>query len=450
MASSRNSNSSSLADGVAAVLRTVAQPGAQLVVGLSGGIDSVTLLAVLAELAPAMRFSLRALHVHHGISPNASRWEQFCRDLCAELKLPLHVEHVRIEEHRSHGLEGSARRARYAAYAREACDFVALAHHRDDQAETLLLQLLRGAGPSGLAGMPEIRPLEGARARILRPLLAFARADIQAWARQRGLAWIEDESNEDTTRQRNFIRRRVLPLVEEQFPAARVTVARAAMHQAEADALLGALARQDLAALESEDGVDVVGLRRLGAVRAKNALRTLLRVRGVLAPRAAQLDELYRQLADAGDDSGVLMNVHGWEMRRFRGRLYLHRARPVAASDYREVWKGENILPLLDLRGVLKFKPEEGRGLSARRLRAGDVTVRLRTGGERLRPDARRPRRALKKLLQERGIPPWHRACWPVLYCGGTLVSVPGIGDDCEWQAVPGEAGLIVSWEPLT
>src|SRR3990170_4017396 len=325
MAGSGNSSSSSLADGVAAVLRSVVHPGAHLVVGLSGGVDSVTLLAILADLAGSMRYSLRAVHIHHGISPNASNWAQFCQDLCRRLNVPLQVERVRLDDYRSLGVEGAARRARYEVYAREEADFIVLAHHRDDQAETLLLQLLRGAGPLGMAGMPGLRPLEGSRAGILRPFLGFARTEIEAWARDRGLQWIDDESNDDTARQRNFVRHRLLPLIEERFPAARATVARAAAHLSEAGALLGELARLDLAMLDREQDVGVAELRRLGPMRAKNALRSLLQSRAVPAPTAAQLDELYRQLVDAREDRPVLLKIQDWELRRYRGRMCVER-----------------------------------------------------------------------------------------------------------------------------
>jgi tRNA(Ile)-lysidine synthase len=201
--------------------------------------------------------------------------------------------------------------------------------------------------------------------------------------------------------------------------------------------------------MDGEKDVAVAGLRRLGAMRAKNALRALLQSRAIPVPTTAQLDELYRQLVDSREDRTVLLKIQGWELRRYRGRIRIERVRAPVPADLREVWKGESRLPLLELGGVLKFKPEEGRGLSVEQLRRAEVTVRLREGGERLQPDARRPRRALKKLLQERGIPPWQRARWPVLYCGEHLVCVPGIGEDCAWQAGPAEPGLILSWEPI-
>lgn len=420
--------------------------------GLSGGVDSVTLLSILADLAPEMRFSLRAVHVHHGISPNASSWAQFCQELCISLNVPLRIERVRVDDYRFLGVEGAARQARYEVYAREQADFIVLAHHRDDQVETLLIQLLRGAGPLGMAGMPELRSLAGSRARILRPMLAFARVGIEAWARDRGLQWIDDESNDDTARQRNFVRHRVLPLIEERFPAARTTVARSAGHLAEAGALLAELARMDRAAAAvpgEEHAVGVAGLQRLGAMRAKNVLRSMLHAQAIPVPTAAQLDELYRQLVDAREDRAVRLAIQGWEFRRYRGRVCIERVPVPAPPNFRQTWNGESRLPLLELGGVLEFKPEEGRGVSVAQLRGAEVTVRLREGGERLQPDERRPRRTLKNLLQEKGVPPWRRGGWPVLYCGKRLVCVPGIGVDCAWQARPGEPGLIVSWEAL-
>lgn len=452
MASIGNSHLSSLRDGVAAALRSVVYPQARLVVGLSGGVDSVALLAILAELRRAMGYSLRAVHVHHGISPNASAWAQFCLELCDGLGVPLHIERVSVDEYRQFGVEGAARHARYAVYAGEDADFIVLAHHRDDQAETLLLQLLRGAGPLGMAGMPAVRPLPGSKARILRPLLGFARTDIQAWVRERGLRCIDDESNDDVSRQRNFVRHRLLPLVEERFPAARATLARAAAHQAESGALIEQLARMDrdrLVTPGKENGVGVAQLRQLGAIRAKNVLRSLLRSRSIRAPTSAQLDELWRQLVDARADRAVMLRVEGWELRCHRGRIRIERSRAPVSADFQQVWRGENKLMLLELGGVLRFKPEEGRGLSAGRLRGTEVTVRVRAGGERLQQDARRPRRTLKNLFQEKAIPPWQRARWPLLYCSDQLICVPGIGENHSWKAGRDEPGLIVSWQTL-
>jgi tRNA(Ile)-lysidine synthase len=448
MENTRKPSSNELVSQVAARLAPSLPPGTRLTVGLSGGVDSVALLSLLAELAPQLRFSLAAVHVNHGISPNAQRWAQFCAELCRERNVPLQVETVDLAPGRGLGLEGAARRARYQAYARLRTDVLALAQHRDDQAETLLLQLARGAGVRGAAGMPGERFLEGTGIRLVRPLLRTSRAEIEAWARARGLAWIDDESNDDTARRRNFLRHEVLPLLERGFPAAREAIARAAGHLREAGELVDALAREDLERIGGMP-VDVAALVELGEARAKNVLRHCCDVHAIALPGAARLGELLRQLAAARGDSAVSIPVSGWTFRRHRGRAYLERARAVPESGVCEAWNGENALPLVALGGVLRFKPEEGRGLSVTKLRRSAVTVRVRRGGEKLRPDCRRPRRTLKKLLQEGDVPPWRRERIPLVFCGDELVSVPGIGDECGYQADVGEPGLIVSWEPF-
>jgi len=424
-------------------------PGAHLALGLSGGVDSVALLSILLELAPALKFSLRAVHINHGISPNATRWAEFCARLCARLRIPLQLEAVDIGPYRNLGLEAAARRARYEAFARVDADFIVLAQHRDDQAETLLLRLLRGAGLRGLAAMSPLRALSGTRARLLRPLLGTSRAEIETYARLRGLEWVEDESNVDTVRQRNFLRHEVFPLLERQFPAARATIARAAAHLAEARGLLDEMARGDFERCGGDTAVDIRALHQLGDARAKNVLRHWCETRGFEPLSAARTTELLRQLKESRADARLSLAGPGWTFLRYREKLYLRRAAETAERSLCEVWDGGNSLPMLSLGGVLKFKPEEGRGLSLARLRSGQVTVRLRHGGERLRLDTRRPRRTLKNLFQERGIPPWRRDCLPLIFCGDELVSVPGIGDACEYRATPGEAGLIVTWEPF-
>jgi len=434
---------------VAAVLAPEIFPGAHLALGLSGGLDSVALLSILLELAPALGFSLRAVHVNHGISPNAARWAEFCGALCARLGVPLQLEAVDISDHRRLGLEGAARRSRHEVFARVDADFVVLAQHSDDQAETLLLRLLRGAGLRGLAAMSPLRSISGTRTRLLRPLLAVSRAEIETHARLHGLEWVEDESNADTLRRRNFLRRDVLPLLERQFPGARATIARAAAHLAEARELLDEMARTDFERCEGAGGVNVADLLGLGEARAKNLLRYWCDTKNIEPLSAARTGELLRQLRESRPDAQIGLAVPGWTFLRYRERLYLRRASETLDRNLCEVWDGANALPILSLGGVLKFRPEEGRGLSLAKLRAVRVTARLRQGGERLRLDAGRPRRTLKNLFQERGIPPWRRDRLPLVYCGDELVSVPGIGEACEFRATPGEAGLIVTWEPF-
>src|SRR3990167_4452206 len=228
-AGTKVSRAPALTDRIAAQLAPLVPAHSSILIGLSGGADSVVLLHLLQQLAPRFSWRLSALHVHHGISPNADAWADFCAGLCAQHAIPLHIEHIDIAPLREHGIEAAARKLRHAAFARQACDFVALAHHADDQAETLLLQLLRGAGVKGASAMPLLAGREGSPS-LLRPLLRCSRREILDYAAAYDLRWIEDESNADDSYPRNFLRRRVLPLLEEKFPACRDTLTRSAQH----------------------------------------------------------------------------------------------------------------------------------------------------------------------------------------------------------------------------
>src|SRR5512145_2242392 len=208
---------------LAAQLAPLVPARSSILVGLSGGADSVVLLHLLQQLAPHFSWRLSALHVHHGISPNADAWADFCADLCARHHITLHVERVDIAPLLQHGIEAAARKLRHAAFAEQSCDFVALAHHADDQAETLLLQLLRGAGVRGASAMAQFAERTGS-ATVIRPLLHISREEILDYAVTHQLHWMEDESNADDSYPRNYLRHRVLPLLGEKFPAYRNTL----------------------------------------------------------------------------------------------------------------------------------------------------------------------------------------------------------------------------------
>lgn len=446
MASSVKKRSSDLIPLVGTQLRANLSPGAHVVLGLSGGVDSVTLLDILLRVAPTQEMSLRAVHVHHGISPNADAWAEFCTRLCASRGVGLSVERADLGPWRSLGLEGGARAARYELLGRHAADALLLAHHRDDQSETLLIQLLRGAGVAGLAAMPIARK---GTIKTIRPLLSVPRHEIEAYARSAGLEWVEDESNEDIARPRNFLRKRVMPLLEETYPGAGARLARSADHLGEAAELLSALADIDWSNCAEGEALSLARLRELDAPRARNLLRHWSRRRNYPVPSSAALSELWRQINSARGDAMPQLRLAEGVYHRYRGCLYLDRTRIVPSADFQLSWSGENTVVIPELGGVLRFKPEEGRGLSAAKLQSGKVTVRSRRGGERLQPHPARPCRTLKNLLQERGIPAWKREFIPLVYCGDALVSVPGVGDDCVWRAEKGERGLIVSWDPF-
>jgi tRNA(Ile)-lysidine synthase len=446
MENSRNSRPADLPEIMLATLRGRVFHGANVVVGLSGGMDSVVLLHLACSVAPQLRFSLRAIHVNHGLSPNAAQWAAFCEQFCASLKIPLSIENVDPGRYRTLGREGAARAARWAAFESQSWDFLLLAHHQDDQAETVLLRLLRGSGTVGLSAMSPIS--DRVRGQVMRPFLGVGREHLRGYARANALAWIEDESNDNQSLDRNFLRHRILPEMATRFPHAGNTLARSAGLLEEAGELLDELARVDLAHAQGEDSLDLVALKSLGSARARNAFRGYLRSRGMPLPGHARMLEIWKQLCEARKDGAMCVRWDGCVVRRYRNRIYvdIESANPSARFESLS-WTGEPNLPVLELGGVLVFRPEEGKGLSLEKLKSAPVTVRLRHGGEQLCVAPNRPRRSLKNLWQEHGVPPWQRERRPLLYCGETLVSVPGLGDQWEWNAAPGERGVIVSWQ---
>ncbi len=417
---------------------------ARLCVGLSGGIDSTVLLHLLHRLQPELGFVLSAVHVHHGLSPQADAWVAFCQALCARLGVPLQVERVQVVVQRQ-GVEAAARQARYRIYAGLATDYVVLAHQQDDQAETVLLNLLRGSGVLGLAAMPVERPLAGSPVRLLRPLLAVSRRQIEAYARAKGVDWVEDESNLDTRYARNDLRQRVLPEIERRFPTYRSSLTRAARHFAECGELLAELAANDAAKAVTQEGLSVAKLAGLSRPRAKNLLRWFLTQEGFGHWPERRTEALLEQLLHAGPDNHIEFQQDGDSLRVWRGWLQRVPRRAMTSAEV-TTWQGEPRLAFAG--GWITFAPARGEGVSLARLQEVPVTVRLRQGGERLRPDCRRPRRSLKHLFQELAIPPWERARLPLLYAGDALAWVAGLGVDCAFQARSGEEGLVIAWQP--
>lgn len=430
-----------LVAGLADSLARHVPPHARLALALSGGLDSVVLLHALVALRDRHPFELMAVHVHHGLSPNADDWAESCAQLCAPHAVALSVHRVRIARDDPAGIEAAARRERQRVFAAVDADFLLTAHQRDDQAETLLLQLLRGAGPKGLAAMPEVRQRPGWRALQLRPLLGVARAELRAYAQAHGLAWVEDESNLDTRYRRNALRRQVMPLLAEHFPGSGATLARAAALQADAAGLLDELARLDAADAIRGDRLDCAALARLPAPRARNLLRHFIELQGHAMPSARVLNEALHQLLEARHDARVCVNLQPVELWRFRGGAYLVPRAPAPAAPAR--WRGEASVWVAAAGVGVRMEAATGAGLKRLVLEAGEVMLGVRQGGERLRLRGGGPHRSLKNLLQEHAIPPWQRDRLPLLWCDGRLAWAAGIGLDSDLAAAPGEAGVL-------
>ena len=422
------------------------KPNPNLLLAFSGGLDSTLLLHLLAECQKMLPFQLSALHVHHGLSPNADAWAVFCADVCKKLNVPLTISKVKLNNS-GLGIEATAREARYNKLLNSDADFICLAHHQDDQAETLLLQLARGAGVKGLAGMGNVNN------KLLRPLLDVPRSVLDAYAKQHNLAWIDDESNLDTKFNRNFMRHEILPKLAKQYPAIKQTISRTAQHMAEADILLDELAEQDTKnGLLNNQQLQLASLAKLSGARVNNALRWWLLQNNCDAPSSAQLQQISQQLLHAKSDANIKIKLSASVvLRRFQGGAYLLRNVQEAddlyvRSAFSLPWQGEKTIILPD-QSRLFFSEKLGEGIAMLHVENGQLNIRYRRGGETLKPEKNRPNRSLKSLFQNSSIPPWQRKRLPLLFLNGELVLLPNIAVAVALKAKPDELGLFVKWQ---
>lgn len=429
-----------------------AHPGIRrLIVGYSGGVDSHVLLHLLATYRDRWpERVLAAVYVDHGLQVTSAAWGEHCARVCHELDIPFHALRISARPAPGESPEAAARRTRYAALAAELGpnDALLTAHHRDDQAETLLLQLLRGAGPHGLAAMPAAARLS--RGWLLRPLLELDRAHLLAYARGHGLRWIEDASNADTGFDRNYLRHQILPLLRERWPSANQTLARSARWCAETANWLDAEAAADLAPVVADhpDRLAISALRELSELRQHNLLRYWLRQLNLPTPDSRQLWRILHDTLNAARDRNPRICWPGGEVRRYRDMLYA--MPPLAPHDTRRsfIWRFHgNDYPPLELPGIgrLAWRETVGAGLRLSALADTALIVRFRQGGEHFRPIGRRHGQELKKLLQEAGIPPWERDRLPLVYRDEALLAVVGLGIAADQAVEPGESG----WQPV-
>ena len=415
-------------------------------VAYSGGLDSHVLLHALAALRGQLPVkTLCAVHVDHGLSPVAAEWARHCAAVCDELEIPCRILCVDARPRKGESPEAAARNARYRVITSllEAGDGLLTAHHQDDQAETVLLQLLRGGGPRGLAAMPRWAPFgPGWRGR---PLLDFSRSELQSYARSRQLRWVEDQSNYDTGIERNFLRHEVIPLLQNHWPAVGGTLSRVAAHSAEAARLLDQLAAQDFVP-EPDGCLGIDRLKRLEPARQRNLLRYWIRQSGLPLPDSVHLQRIVDEILPAAIDAVPVVNWAGAEIRRYRDRL--HAMAPLPPHDRSQIypWNGAGTLSLGEGGGCLRVVPVVGQGIDRAKWAAARITVRFRQGGERCRPAGRAGTHKLKKLLQEQGIPPWQRERVPLLYLDDELAAVVGLFVCEPFRARDGQPGVAISW----
>ncbi len=407
---------------------------ASLCVAFSGGLDSTVLLTALAQLRERRR-RLRALHVDHRLQASSGDWAAHCRAVAERLRVPLTVLEVEVDRRAGGSPEAAAREARYRALERELApaEVLLTAQHADDQLETVLLQLLRGAGLPGLAAMPRVAPF--GRGRLARPLLGIDRSELEAWARARGLEWIEDESNADERLDRNYLRRRIVPLLRARWPSAGVSVARTARHAAEGQRLLDLIGRADAERAAVGAALCLKRLRPLTLERRRNALRYWIARAGHTLPDTRRLDELAGPVLEARPDAHPQV-AWGRTIAERQGDL-LSLTSAAAQGRLAPLSWPLHSAPAIELApgiGRLELVPDPHGPIDIDALPAS-VTVRARRGGERLRPRPGGPTRTLKALLQEARVGRAERERLPLIWAGEQLLAAGDLWVDARIQA---------------
>jgi len=415
-------------------------------VAVSGGVDSTVLLHSMARSVAAQRGQeLRAVHVHHGLYPDAERWTELAQAHAREVACPFRILRVEVACAGGESLEACARRARYEALSATMAEGEVLltGHHQDDQLETVMLQLLRGAGVAGLAAMPPLARFEPGW--LCRPLLGFSRQELTQWAQQEQLDWVEEPSNLDLRFDRNYLRHRVLPSLRDRWPSAARSVSRSARYCAEAKDLLQDLAREDLERADGPDTLDAQSLLELSAQRRNNLLRYWLSWRGLPTPPARVLEHVQEQLLGARAHAMPCLAWAGGQLRRYRDRVFAMATLPEPPRDPMSWLPGRDLALPAPL-GVLSLVPGRDRGLDPRVLEGASLEVRFRHGGERMALAGRHGHHALRKLFQEYGVLPWMRERLPLLYINGKLAAVADLWVDEDFTLrVPG-AALELRW----
>ena len=428
---------------LAALSEGAGQPN-RYVVAFSGGLDSTVLLHALATGTDKQDTPIVAVHVDHGLHEDSSDWSAHCKAFASSLGVDFISEHVSVKRDAGHGPEAAAREARYRVLAAQLKpgDWLLCAHHQDDQAETLLLNLIRGSGPAGLAGIAAVRSFEDGS--LVRPLLPFAQKDLRNYAALHDLSWIDDPSNADQQFDRNFLRHEIMPRLASRWPDAARRLQRSSRIAGDAATLLDELAAIDAATLgDRPDRLQIDRLCALPTARQRNVLRYVIRQLDLAIPSESHVQKVIDEVVAAREDAEPLVCWNGVQVRRYRNSLYLLAADPLDSPGDQGVIVDGNRMELEHGLGILRLESDAAEGLSRDVVERG-LELRYRRGGEKFRPCGQAHTKKLKKLLQEASVVPWMRDRIPLIYADGELVAVADL-----WLAdgAASKPGIAVRWE---
>ena len=379
------------------------------------------------HLCHAAGLPVRAIHIHHGLQAEADHWDRHCAEVCSRLDIAYQCIHVDADPGPGESPEDAARKARYQAIENElrSDEVLLTAHHQDDQAETLLLQLMRGAGPAGLASMPVIKSFGAGH--HARPMLGFSQQSLTQYAVEHKLIWVDDPSNADTSFDRNYIRQEVMPRLVENWSNVNEALSHVAALQQDTLEIIDAMAATDLAAVSTQqrNSLSISKLKQLPESRQYNVLRYWINASGYARPRRNIMQEVIESVLPAAEDAAPLVFWGSTEIRRYQDTLYILPALNSHEIHHVYAWDGEQPLYIDALNLEMCLEQSLGKGLHQDAV-ARRMTVRFRQGGEQLRPHGRRHTHSLKKLMQEAGIPPWQRNRIPLIYIDHQLACVCG------------------------
>lgn len=422
---------------------TTLAAGRSVCLAYSGGVDSHVLLHLLATTHHPQLAQVRAVHINHGLNNAAAQWAQHCAEVANKLDIPFKNIDVDVQDIDELGMEAAARKARYQALSDALLpdEVLVTAQHQHDQAETLLLQLFRGAGPLGLSAMWPESQSHGMT--IIRPLLDVSKHEILHYAELHQLDWIDDPSNQNTDINRNYLRQTIWPSLEERWPSLEKTIARSASHCQETSLLLAQLAKQDReqCQLSQDEHLSITAVKQLPIERQRNLLRFIIETAGYELPSTAILQRIIEDVINAAEDKAPLVRWADIEVRRYRDDLYLQSSTKSALPAQEVTFTGPAELVLSDA-CTLKWQLTSGDGLKTSVLN-GDLIMRYRQGGEKIRLKGHPQHKSLKQLFQEWSVPPWKRATIPLFFVGTELVAVVGYGYAEHYAAEIGEKGWL-------
>lgn len=417
-----------------------------IVIAFSGGIDSSVMLNIMCKKRDKLKQSIEAIYIDHGLNDKSAEWGVFCSKECEKHQIAFKTIKIKEDCPKNSSIEAWARNIRYSLFVEsmKKNDILLTAHHQDDQVETFFLQLLRGAGPQGLASMPIVKKIE--HIFHIRPFLYFQRKEIIEYAHNHNISWLEDETNYDVKYQRNFIRHNVLPEISKVWPSYQQNILRTIKHQVEYKKILDEIAMIDIETVSTNNfnNLDVNLIKKLSVERQKNLIFFWLKKINLESPTSKHMDQIINTLINSDQEKSPCVNWNNTELRRYKTLLYASGLTNAYDSNFEINW--DTASPLSIEGETLIAKETEGKGISKKSIKDAKIIIRYRHGGEKIYSNSLKQSKSIKQLFQEHNVLPWLRNKVPLIYINEKLAVVPGFCVDRNYLANKNETSLDIQW----